>query len=199
MVAPTLCRAWDELSPATPPHMIKAIASIVVVAIAGVLIAASFRPSTFHVERSASINASADSLFPMVTDFHRWSAWSPYEGLDPAMKKSYSGSPNGKGAVYAWSGNSQAGEGRMEIVDVVPSSKVGIQLDFTKPLESHNLATFAFTPSGAGGATTVTWMMDGANPYISKLMGMFMNMDQLIGSDFEKGLANMKTVAEGAH
>ncbi len=179
--------------------MLKAIVAVVVLAIAGVLVAASFRPNTFHVERSTNINASSDSLVAMVTDFHRWTAWSPYEELDPAMKRSYSGAPNGKGAVYTWSGNSKAGEGRMEIMEVVPSSKVGIQLDFTKPFESHNMATFAFAPEGGGGATKVTWMMDGPSPFISKVMGMFMNMDKLIGNDFEKGLANLKKVAEGAH
>lgn len=175
--------------------MFKVIGSIIALAIVGVLIAASLRPNTFHVERSSIINATPDSLFALVDDFHRWGAWSPWEKLDPAMKREFSGAPNGKGAVYAWSGNSNAGAGRMEIVDVTQPSRIGVKLDFTKPFESHNLVTFSFVPSG--GSTKVTWAMDGPSPFVSKMMGVFMSMDRMIGGDFESGLSNMKSVAEG--
>ncbi|MEO7966774.1 MAG: SRPBCC family protein, partial [Gemmatimonadaceae bacterium] len=153
--------------------MLKIILGVVAVAICGVLVAASTRPDTFHVERSATINAPADSIYPMVTDFHRWGAWSPYEKLDPTMKRTFSGAPSGVGAAYGWSGNSSAGEGRMEITEAVPPSLVHIKLDFSKPFPSHNIATFSFVPEG--NATKVTWAMDGPSPFISKVMGVFMS------------------------
>ena len=175
--------------------MLKIILIVLAVCIGGVLVAASTRPNTFHVERSAIINAAPDALYPLVQDFHQWSAWSPYEKYDPNMKRSFSGAPNGVGAVYAWSGNSKAGEGRMEVTEGVPSSRIKIQLDFTKPIESHNVATFLFLP--VGGGTKVTWAMDGPSPFVSKVMGLFLSMDRLIGTDFESGLANLKAAAEG--
>jgi hypothetical protein len=174
--------------------MIKKIALVVAVLVAGILIYAATRPDTLHVQRTAAIKAPAGTIYPLISDFHSWTSWSPYEKRDPALKRTYSGSPSGKGAVYEWEGNSEVGSGRMEIIDTSVPSKVVIKLDFIKPFEGHNVAQFAMQPSG--GATNVTWSMDGPTPYLGKVIGIFMNMDRMIGSDFEAGLANLKTLTE---
>ena len=174
--------------------MFKTISLIVVVLIAAVLAYAAMRPDNFEVRRSTTIQAPPDKIYPLINEFHQWSVWSPYEKLDPAMKRSYSGAASGRGAVYAWEGNGKAGAGRMEIVEATPPSKVAIQLDFIKPFEGHNIAEFALAPQG--GATQVGWSMRGPSPYIAKLMGIFFNMDKMIGQDFEVGLANLKAAAE---
>lgn len=174
--------------------MLKKIALVIVLAIAALLIFAATRPDTFRVERTARINAPAEKIFPLIDDFHRWSAWSPYEKLDPAMKRTFGGTASGKGATYAWEGNDKAGAGSMQIVESTPASKVAIKLDFIKPFEGHNTAEFKLQPQGE--ATQVTWAMYGPSPYVAKLMGIFFNMDQMIGKDFEAGLANLKTATE---
>jgi hypothetical protein len=174
--------------------MFKKIALVLVVLIVALLAYAATRPDAMHVERVASIKAPPGKIFPLINDFHSWRSWSPYEKLDPAMKRGYSGAANGKGAVYEWDGNSQAGQGRMEITNTSAPSHVTIALDFIKPFEGHNVARFALVPHG--DSTTVTWAMDGPSPYVAKLMGVFVNMDTLIGKDFETGLANMKAIAE---
>jgi hypothetical protein len=173
--------------------MFKKIALAVVVVIVAVLAYAATRPGSLHVQRAASIKATPDKIAPLITDFHRWSAWSPYEKVDPAMKRTYSGAANGKGAVYEWEGNGDVGQGRMEITDTSPS-RVTIKLDFIKPFEGHNVAEFALVPQG--DTTNVTWSMAGPTPYLGKLIGVFINMDTMIGKDFETGLANMKAIAE---
>lgn len=174
--------------------MLKTIALVVAAAIAALLIFAATRPDTFRVERTARIQAPAEKIFPLIDDFHRWGTWSPYEKLDPEMKRTFGGSASGKGATYAWDSKGKAGAGRMEIVESSPSSKIAINLDFTSPMEGHNLAEFTLQPQG--DATMVTWSMQGKSPYAAKLMGIFFNMDQMIGKDFEAGLANLKTATE---
>jgi uncharacterized protein YndB with AHSA1/START domain len=174
--------------------MIKTILLVVILLVAAVLIFAATRPDTFRVQRSASIKAPPEKIFPLISEFDRWGAWSPYEKRDPAMKRTRSGPASGKGAVYGWEGNSQVGAGRMEITDTAPPSRVVIQLDFLKPFEAHNTAEFTLEPKG--DATNVTWAMYGPANYVSKLMGVFMNMDSMIGKDFEAGLANLKSIAE---
>jgi len=174
--------------------MLRKIALVVVLAIAVLLVFAATRPDTFRVERTARIDAPAEKIFPLIDDFHRWGAWSPYEKLDPGMKRSFGGAASGKGATYAWQGNGQAGAGRMEIVESAPSSKVAIQLDFIEPFEGHNMAEFTLQPQG--GATQVTWAMHGPSPYAARLMGIFFNLDRMIGKDFEAGLANLKAATE---
>lgn len=174
--------------------MLKKIALAIVVLIAAVLIFATTRSDTFSVQRSATIKAPPEKVFALINDFHSWPAWSPWEKLDPAMQRTHSGAPAGKGAVYAWVGNSKVGEGRMEILESAPSSKVSIKLDFIKPFEGHNIADFTVTPQG--DTTQVNWVMHGPAPYITKLMGIFVSMDSMIGKDFEAGLANMKAAAE---
>ncbi|HEY0783961.1 MAG TPA: SRPBCC family protein [Thermoanaerobaculia bacterium] len=165
------------------------ILALLVVAVVGVLLYATTRPDSFRVERQATIHAPADQIVPLLTDFHAWSRWSPWEKLDPAMKRTWSGAASGKGAAYAWDGNSKAGAGRMEITEASPA-KVAIQLDFSRPFTAHNLAEFTLEPQG--DATRVTWAMSGPMPYVSKVMCVFIDMDKLIGKDFETGLANLQ-------
>jgi uncharacterized protein YndB with AHSA1/START domain len=166
----------------------------VVVLIAGVLIFAAIRPDTLSVQRTTSINAAPDKIFPLLDDFSRWRLWSPYENKDPAMTRSVSGAPSGKGAIYEWDGNSTVGKGRIEITDTAPPSRVTIKLDMIKPMEGHNVVNFTLEPRG--GATQVTWAMRGSCAYMAKVMGLFLDMDKMIGKDFEIGLANLKTQAE---
>ena len=174
--------------------MLKKIALVIVGLIVVVLIVAATKPSTIDVRRSASINAPAEKIFPLINDFHNFSRWSPYEKLDPGMKRAISGAPTGKGAVYEWDGNSQVGAGRMEIVESTPSSRVLIKLDFLKPLEGHDMADFTLEPEGS--STKVTWAMRGPATYISKIIDVFISMDRMIGGDFQTGLANLKALAE---
>ncbi|MBN9664057.1 MAG: SRPBCC family protein [Acidobacteria bacterium] len=172
----------------------KTILIVLAVAVAGILAYATTRPDTFRVERTTTIQAPPEKIIPFLEDFHQWPAWSPFEKLDPAMKRTLSGPEKGKGAVYEWDGNRKAGSGRMEVLQVVPGSKVSIQLEFTKPFESKNLAEFDLANNG--GATRVTWSMSGPQTYITKLMCVFVSMDKMIGPDFETGLANLKAAAE---
>ncbi len=173
--------------------MLKLILILVVLSIAALLVYASTKPNTFHVERAININASPEKIFPLINDFHQWALWSPYD-KDPAMKKTYGGSANGKGATYAWEGNSDVGQGDIIITDTSAPNKVVLDLHMIKPFEARNVVVF--TIESAGESTRVTWGMDGTNNLISKVMGLFFNMDNMIGSDFEVGLAKMKTVAE---
>ncbi|MBR0928572.1 SRPBCC family protein [Bradyrhizobium diazoefficiens] len=177
--------------------MLKAIAIIAIVlavGIAGVLVFALTKPDTFRVERSLAVKAPAGAIYPQVADFHRWTGWSPYENRDPAMKRSFGGPEEGKGATYAWDGNNNVGAGRMEILEANGPSKLRIQLDFERPFEGHNTAEFTFVPQG--DATLVTWAMYGPAPFMSKIMQVFINMDSMIGKDFEAGLVSLKKLAE---
>jgi len=152
------------------------------------------RPTIFRVERSAAIQAPPENLYRLINDFHQWASWSPWEKRDPAMRKTHSGAPQGKGAVYQWAGNTQVGEGRMEIIETTPASKVTVKLDFVKPFEGHQTAEFTLAPAGPG--TTVTWAAFGPTNYLSLLMSVFVSMDTLLGKDFEAGLANLKALTE---
>jgi ribosome-associated toxin RatA of RatAB toxin-antitoxin module len=143
--------------------------------------------SSYEITRSAIIPAPADDVFPLVNSFREWTKWSPWESVDPAMERSYSGSDAGEGAKYAWSGNRKAGSGTMEIIDTTAPHSIKIRLEFTKPFKAVNPTTFTFTPSGSG--TQVTWTMTGENKGIGKIFALFMNMDKMVGADFEKGLA----------
>ena len=178
--------------------MFKKIAAVGVVLgvimVAAVLAYAATRPGSLHVQRVTVIKAPPETIFPLINDFHRWSSWSPYENVDPAMKRSYTGAANGTGAVYEWEGNMQIGQGRMEITDASQPSSVTIKMDFIKPLEGHDIARFTLVPEGR--ATTVTWTMDGPSRYVGKLIGVFVNMDTMIGDQFDTGLANLKAIAE---
>lgn len=162
--------------------------------IAVLLILAAMRPNTFRVERSIDINAPADKIFPLINDYRHWPSWSPYENVDPAMQRTFSGAPSGKGSVYEWNGNKNIGRGRMEILEATPASKIVIKLDFFSPFEAHNTAEFTMRPQG--GATNVTWAMHGPSPFMTKIMHMFFNMDRMVGGQFQQGLTSMKAVAE---
>lgn len=174
--------------------MLKKIAIAVLVLIAVLLVFAATRPDTFRVERTTSIKAPPEKVFAFINDFHRWDAWSPWEKMDPAMKRTHSGSASGKGAVYEWEGNDKVGKGRMEIMESSPPSRIAIKLDFFKPFEAHNTAEF--TLKVQGDDTEVSWAMHGPSPYLAKLMQLFLSMDSMVGKDFETGLANLKTAAE---
>ena len=162
--------------------------------VAAVLLLAASKPATFRVERSATIKAPLEKVFMLVNDFHHWPSWSPWEPLDPAMTKTHSGAANGPGAVYAWKGNKTVGEGRMEITDASPPTRVVIKLDFLKPFEAHNVAEFTLV--GIDGTTVVTWAMYGPANFMTKVMQVFTSMDRMVGKDFEAGLSNLKALAE---
>lgn len=169
---------------------------LAVLALAVVILGyAATRPDSFTVERKVSINAPSEKIYANIVDFKQWPAWSPWEKLDPAMHKTLGGPASGVGATYEWTGNSDVGAGKMEISEAVPSSKVVVKLDFLKPFESlGNITTFSMVPNG--NATDVTWTMTGPSPYVSKLMGVFVSMDKMIGKDFETGLSQLKVASE---
>lgn len=174
--------------------MLKTIAIVVAVLVAALLAFAATKPDTFRVQRTASIKAPPEKIFAQIDDLHSWGAWSPWEKLDPAMKRAHSGAASGKGAVYAWEGSGEVGAGRMEIIESAPPSRVKIKLDFLKPFEAHNFAEFTLEPKG--DATDVTWAMYGPSNYVSKLMSVFVSMDSMVGKYFETGLANLKAATE---
>ena len=177
--------------------MVKLLSVVlaVLLLIVGVVLAnAAAKPDTFRVERTASIKAPPEKIFPLIDNFDNWGAWSPWEKKDPAMKRTRSGAPSGKGSVYAWDGDKNVGQGRMEIVEATAPSKVALKLDFVKPFEAHNTVQFDLIPKGE--LTEVVWDMQGPVPYVGKIMHVFVNMDRMVGADFEAGLANLKSVAE---
>jgi len=177
-------------------EVIAIVAVILALAIAIVLILAATKPDTFSVQRAAVVKAPAEKIFSLINDFHQWGSWSPWENKDPGMKRTYSGAASGKGAVYAWDGNKNVGSGRMEILDASSPSKIVIKLDFFKPFAAHNTAEFSMLPQGDAATTNVTWIMHGPAPFLSKLMQVFMNIDSMVGRDFESGLSNLKRLTE---
>jgi hypothetical protein len=172
---------------------LKIILIVLAVTVAGVLAFAATKPDNFSVQRSTSIKAPPERISAVLSDFRGWAAWSPWEKKDPNMKRTYSGEPKGKGAKYAWAGNSEVGEGSMTLTEAQPS-RVALDLDFVKPFEGHNKVVFALTPKA--DATEVTWSMSGPSPYITKIIQVFCDMDGMIGKEFEKGLADLKAVTE---
>jgi len=176
--------------------MIKKILIVLVVIVVILVVVIMLQPATYQVERSTTINAPAAVVFAQVNDFHKWNAWSPWAKLDPSMKQTFEGAPAGTGAGYSWAGNKEVGEGRMTITDSHPSDLVKIKLEFLKPFAATSATDFTFTPQG--NQTVVKWKMVGENNFMAKAFHLVMNMDKMIGSDFEKGLAQMKAVAETA-
>lgn len=175
--------------------MLKKVALVVAGLLVVFIAVVATRPDTVRVERSLEFAAPPAAVFPLVNDFHKWGGWSPWDKLDPNQKRDYEGASAGTGAIYHWSGNDQVGEGRMTITDSREAERVSIKLEFLKPWASTNQTTFVFAPSGSG--TRVTWSMDAHNDFKGKMMMLFMNLDKMVGPDFEKGLAQMKTLAEG--
>ena len=176
--------------------VIAIVAAVLIAAVAAVLVLAARKPATFRIVRSIRIAAPPERIFGLIEDFRAWSAWSPWEKMDPDLKRTYAGAPRGRGAVYAWEGNRKVGQGRMEIVDAPAPSRITIRLDFLRPFEAHNTAEFTLVPEG--DATEVSWAMTGPNVFMGKVMGVFVDMDRMIGRDFERGLANLKAAAEGS-
>ena len=171
-------------------------AVIVAAAIAVVLGLASTKADVFRLARSVQIKATPEAIGPWIVDFHKWTQWSPWEGVPgDELKRIYSGAESGVGAVYEWSGK-KTGVGRMEMIEA-SSNHIGIKLDFLKPFEAHNVAEFTLEPSGEKGVTAVTWSMHGPAPLMVKVMHLFMNMDKMVGPSFEQGLAKLKGLAEG--
>jgi hypothetical protein len=174
------------------PFLYAGLAVLVLILALVVLIAT--RPPAFHVERSAEINAPADVVFAIINDLHQWERWSPWDKRDPEMKRTYEGSPSGPGAIYAWNGNKNVGEGRMTIMDSKPGEFVSIKLEFIRPFAGTNQVRFQLAPSGTG--TRVSWLMDGQLNFITKAFSLFMSMDKMCGKDFEDGLANLNAAAQ---
>lgn len=170
------------------------IGVVVVLPIVIILVLASFQPDSFAIKREITIKAPSEKVFGLINNFHNWTFWSPWEKLDPNLKRSYSGADEGVGAVYAWVGNDNVGEGRMEIKESTSPSNVRIDLRFIKPFQSDNFADFRLTPKG--DSTQVVWEMGGPNLFMGKVMTLFIDMDSMIGKDFESGLAAMKAKAE---
>lgn len=174
--------------------MLKTILILIVLLIAGVLIYAATLPDTFRVERSVSIKAPPEKIFPLINDLHGMQTWSAWEKVDPGMKRAHSGAASGQGAVYEWEGNKDIGQGRMEIIESLPPSRVTIRMDFIKPFAAQNTVEFTLKPED--GATRVTQAIHGPMPYISRLFGIFCSMDKMIGGKFEESLSGLKTMAE---
>src|ERR1700751_4296595 len=157
-------------------EILLVIAAGIVMALAAVFLIAATKPDTFRIERAATIPAPPETVFALINDFHQWRSWSPWEDRDPELKRTYSGSASGKGAVYAWEGNRNVGSGRMEIMESAAPSKIVIKLDFIKPFEGHNTAEF--TLAGGANATAVNWVMTGPSIFFSKVMKGLITFDR---------------------
>jgi Polyketide cyclase / dehydrase and lipid transport len=175
--------------------LLAIVLGVVVLGLAGIAAyAAATQPDTFRVTRSLEMSAPAEKIYSILSDFRRSPEWSPYEKLDPDMKRTLSGAATGKGAVYAWDGDSNAGAGRMEIAEATPAQSITLKLDFIRPFEASNTVEYKLQPKG--NSTQVSWDMHGPMPFISKVMCVFVDLDKMVGKDFETGLANLKTLAE---
>jgi uncharacterized protein YndB with AHSA1/START domain len=174
--------------------MVKKLLVALAVLVALLVVLIVTRPDSFSLERSATVSAPPAIVYGLVADFHQWEGWSPWAKLDPAMRTTYTGA--GVGATYAWEGNGDVGSGKMTFTDLEAPRRVAITLDFLTPIAATNRTELLLAPEGSG--TKVTWRMTGKNGFLSKAAGLVMNMDQLVGKDFEKGLASLKTLAEAA-
>ncbi|MBI3409379.1 MAG: SRPBCC family protein [Planctomycetes bacterium] len=174
------------------PYILIGLALIVVIFIAVV----AMKAPEFRIVRTAKMGATPAAVFAQVNDFHNWEAWSPWAKIDPAAKSTFEGPSAGTGAIFRWSGNNKVGEGGMTIMESRPGDLIRIKLEFLRPFKATNTAEFTFTPEG--NQTAVTWSMSGRNNFMAKAFCLFMNMDKMVGGDFEKGLAQMKSVAEAA-
>ena len=176
--------------------MIKKLLLGLVVVIAIILVVASFQSDDLNISRSATTTASPEAVFKVVNDFRQWDAWSPWSKLDPEMKKSLEGPPEGVGAIYKWSGNNEVGEGTTRLIESKPNDKIGMTLEFVRPFEGSSDVQFTFAPEGEG--TKITWAMQSKKPFIGKLMGLFMDCEKMCGDQFLEGLDNLKKIAEAA-
>jgi hypothetical protein len=175
--------------------LLKILIGIAIIIVVFVIVVA-LQPADFRVARTTTIAAPASAVFAQVNDFHKWGAWSPYEKIDPALKRTYSGASAGVGAIYEWAGNKNVGEGKMTIIDSRPDELIQIRLEFLKPFAATNMAEFSLTPQD--GQTAITWAMTGHKNFMFKAVGLFMNMDKMVGGQFEQGLGQLKTLVEAA-
>jgi len=175
--------------------LIKIVIVAAVILVVFIVIVA-LQPEKYRVTRNTTISAPPPAVFAQVNDFHKWEAWNPWGKIDPGMKQTYEGAPRGTGAIYAWIGNKEVGEGRMAIIESRPSDLIRINLEFFKPFAATNVAEFTFKPEG--NQTAVTWSMTGNKNFMAKAIHFFMNMDKMIGGQFEKGLAEMKSIVEAS-
>jgi hypothetical protein len=178
----------------TPMYIVLGIGAVMIAAILLVLILAVTKPGQFRVERSIDIAASAAKIFPYLDDLRQQRLWSPWDQKDPNMKRTYSGAERGAGAIYEWDGNREIGAGRQEFVHVVPNERIDGKIDFFRPFRASNRIEFLLKPAGSG--TNVTWAIFGPMPFMSKIMSVFISMDKMIGGEFEKGLVQLKALAE---
>ena len=174
--------------------MLKKILAVIAVIVLVFVIIVALQPAEFHVARTATVTAPAEVVFAQVNELKKWDSWSPWVKLDPAMKQSYEGPASGTGAISRWAGNNQVGEGSMTITESRPNELIRLNLEFIKPMAGTSTAEFSFKPEGS--RTTVTWSMSGKNNFIAKAMCLFMNMDKMVGGDFEKGLTSLKAIVE---
>src|ERR1700688_599835 len=168
----------------------------IVVVITGIVLFADTRPNIIQVTRSITIQAPAEKIFPLIDDFHHWACWAPQDKEDPTMKRIYSGEESGAGAISDWQGTGNAGKGRMTIMESAAPNKVVVRVDFVRPFVAHNVNEFILEPSEPGTSTRVTWTMRGPNLFFMKVLGVFVNMDRMLGKHFETGLQNLKIVSE---
>jgi hypothetical protein len=178
----------------TPMYIVLGIGAVMIAAILLVLILAMMQPNQFRVERSIDIAAPAGKIFPYLDDLRQQRLWSPWDQKDPHMKRTYSGAARGVGAIYEWDGNREIGAGRQEIVSVAPDSRIDVVMDFLRPMKARNRIEFILRPSGSG--TNVTWAIYGPMLFMSKVMSVFMSFEKMIGNEFEKGLLQLKALAE---
>jgi uncharacterized protein YndB with AHSA1/START domain len=169
-------------------------AAILGIGMVGMLAYAATRPDTFRVQRSIAINAPPERILPLIVNLRAWQSWSPYEHKDPAMRRTYTGAAEGPGAVYAFDGNNQVGQGTVTVIAVTPPDRVTLRLDMVRPMAASNDVAFTLVPEGAG--TRVTWTMQGKAPFIAKVMHLFFDIDGMVGGDFAAGLARLKAEAE---
>jgi uncharacterized protein YndB with AHSA1/START domain len=178
----------------TPLYFTLGIGAVMIAAIALAMLLAAMKPNYFRVERTVVIAAPPAKIFPFLEDLKAQRYWSPWDQKDPNMKRIYSGEDSGVGAVYEWDGNRQIGAGRQEITAVTPNEKIEGKIDFFRPMQASNRIEFLLKPAGAG--TAVTWAIFGPMPFMSRVMSLFFSMDKMIGNEFEKGLLQLKALAE---
>ena len=181
------------MNPKTKSRLVV-ILTVLFIVIIGFMTIVAMRPSDFRVTRSMAMLAPPEAVFAQVNDFHKWEAWSPWAKIDPAMKQTYEGAPEGVGAIYNWEGNMEVGSGRITMIESRPNDFIQLRLEFFKPMKGVNTAEFTFKPEGE--QTVVTWTMFGKNNFICKAFQLFMSMDKMIGDQFEKGLSDMKAIVE---
>jgi len=174
--------------------MIKTILLSIGAVVVAFLIYASTRPGTSHIERTVRIHAAPEAIYPYMSDFRRGELWVPYEKKDPGMKRTFSGADKGKGSIYEFAGNREVGEGRLEIIEAVEPTRVVMTLDMVEPMKAHNIVEYTITPAGDG--SDVAWAMSGTCNYVGKVVGIFINVDKMVGDDFEAGLASLKALVE---